>query len=101
MHWWLSGRKSRPDLPTDSFSAEVYQGQLIVAPSQRAVIVRLGHPKSQVLMPILSGLMFSQPSDEAGGKTQLLSPLLGTKAWDAATRRPVMSRAGRITVGPP
>ena len=42
-HWWLSRRKSRPDLPTDSFSAEGYQGQLLlVAPFQRAVIVRLG-----------------------------------------------------------
>ena len=42
-HWWLSRRKSRPDLPKDSFSAEGYQGQLLlVAPSQRAVIVRLG-----------------------------------------------------------
>jgi CubicO group peptidase (beta-lactamase class C family) len=42
-HWWLSRRKSRPDLPYDSFSAEGYQGQLLlVAPSQRAVIVRLG-----------------------------------------------------------
>ena len=42
-HWWLSRRKSRPDLPNDSFSAEGYQGQLVlVAPSQRAVIVRLG-----------------------------------------------------------
>ena len=92
-----------PDLPTDSFSAEGYQGQLLlVAPSQRAVrCVWDRHPKSQVLMPMLSGLMFSQPFDEANGKTQLLSPPLGTKAWDAATRRPVMSRAGRITVGPP
>ena len=42
-HWWLSRRKSRPDLPNDSFSAEGYQGQLLlVAPSQRAVVVRLG-----------------------------------------------------------
>ena len=42
-HWWLSRRKSRPDLPKDSFSAEGYQGQLLlIAPSQRAVIVRLG-----------------------------------------------------------
>ena len=42
-HWWLSRRKSRPDLPNDSLSAEGYQGQLLlVAPSQRAVIVRLG-----------------------------------------------------------
>ena len=42
-HWWLSQRKSRRDLPHDSFSAEGYQGQfLLVAPSQRAVIVRLG-----------------------------------------------------------
>ena len=42
-HWWLSKRKSRPDFPQDSFSAEGYQGQLLlVAPSQRAVIVRLG-----------------------------------------------------------
>ena len=42
-HWWFSRRKSRPDLPTDSFSAESYQEQLLlVAPSQRAVIVRVG-----------------------------------------------------------
>ena len=42
-HWWLSRRKSRQGLPDDSFSAEGYQGQLLlVAPSQRAVIVRLG-----------------------------------------------------------
>ncbi len=42
-HWWLSRRKSRPDLPNDSFSAEGYQGQLLlVAPYQRAVVVRLG-----------------------------------------------------------
>ena len=42
-HWWLSRRKSRPDLPNNSFSAEGYQGQLLlIAPSQRAVIVRLG-----------------------------------------------------------
>ena len=42
-HWWLSRRKSRRDLPKDSFSAEGYQGQLLlVAPSHRAVIVRLG-----------------------------------------------------------
>ena len=42
-HWWLSRRKSRPDLPNESFSAEGYQGQfLLVAPSKRAVVVRLG-----------------------------------------------------------
>ena len=42
-HWWLSRRKSRADLPQDSFSAEGYQGQLLlVAPSHRAVIARLG-----------------------------------------------------------
>jgi CubicO group peptidase (beta-lactamase class C family) len=42
-HWWLSRRKYRPDLPNNSFSAEGYQGQLLlIAPSQRAVIVRLG-----------------------------------------------------------
>ena len=42
-HWWLNRRKSRPDLPNESFSAEGYQGQLLlVAPSKRAVIVRLG-----------------------------------------------------------
>ena len=42
-HWWLSRRKSRRDLPKDSFSAEGYQGQLLlVAPSQRSVVVRLG-----------------------------------------------------------
>ena len=42
-HWWLSSRKSRPDLPKESISAEGYQGQLLlVVPSQRAVIMRLG-----------------------------------------------------------
>jgi len=42
-HWWLNRRKSRADLPDNSFSAEGYQGQLLlVAPSKRAVIVRLG-----------------------------------------------------------
>lgn len=42
-HWWLSSRKSRPDLPNDSYSAEGFQGQLLlIAPSQCAVIVRLG-----------------------------------------------------------
>ena len=42
-HWWLSRRKGRPDLPNNSFSAEGYQGQLLlVAPSHRAVVVRLG-----------------------------------------------------------
>lgn len=42
-HWWLSSRKSRPDLPDDSYSAEGFQGQLLlIAPSQCAVIVRLG-----------------------------------------------------------
>lgn len=42
-HWWLSRRQSRADLPNDSYSAEGYQGQLLlVSPSHRAVIVRLG-----------------------------------------------------------
>ena len=42
-HWWISRRKSRADLPNDSYSAEGYQGQLLlVAPTQRTVIVRLG-----------------------------------------------------------
>ena len=102
-HWWLSRRKSRPDLPYDSFSAEGYQGQLLlVAPSQRAVIVRLGQtPKKPGFDPMLSGLMFSQPFDKANGRAQFLSPPLGTNAWDAATRSPVISRAGRMTVGPP
>ena len=41
-HWWLSRRKSRPNLPIESFSAEGYQGQsLLVAPFQRTLIVRL------------------------------------------------------------
>lgn len=52
-------------------------------------------------MPMLSGLMFSQPFDKAIGRAQFLSPPLGTNAWDAATRSPVISRAGRMTVGPP
>ena len=48
-HWWLSQRKSRSKLPNDSFSAEGYQGQLLlVVPSQQAVIVRLGQtPKKR------------------------------------------------------
>ena len=52
-------------------------------------------------MPMPSGLMFSRPFDKANGRAQLLSPPLGTKAWDAATRSPVINRAGRMTVGPP
>ena len=52
-------------------------------------------------MPMLSGLMFSQPFDKANGRAQFLSPPLETNAWDAATRSPVISRAGRMTVGPP
>ena len=50
---------------------------------------------------MLSGLMFSQPFNEANGNAQPLSPPFGTKAWDAATRSPVINRAGRMTVGPP
>ena len=50
---------------------------------------------------MLSGLTFSQPFGEANGSAQFLSPPLGTNAWDAATRSPVISRAGRMTVGPP
>ena len=42
-HWWLSSKRRRPDLPRDSYSAEGYEGQLIlVVPSSKAVIVRLG-----------------------------------------------------------
>ena len=59
------------------------------------------HPKSRDLMPMLSGLTFSQPFGEANGSAQFLSLPLGTNAWDAATRSPVISRAGRMTVGPP
>ena len=50
---------------------------------------------------MLSGLMFSQPFDKANSRAQFLSPPLGTNAWDAATRSPVINRAGRMTVGPP
>ena len=50
---------------------------------------------------MLSGLMFSQPFDKANGRAQFLSPPLGTNAWDAATRSPVINKAGRMTVGPP
>ena len=59
------------------------------------------HPKSLVLMPMHSGLTFPQLFDEANGRAQFLSPPFGTNAWDAATRSPVISKAGRITVGPP
>ena len=42
-HWWLSSKRRRPDLPRDSYSAEGYEGQLIlVVPSSKTVIVRLG-----------------------------------------------------------
>ena len=42
-HWWLSSKSRRPDLPRDSYSAEGYEGQLIlVVPSSKTVIVRLG-----------------------------------------------------------
>ena len=50
---------------------------------------------------MLSRLIFSEPFDETSGKAQLSSSPFGTKAWDAATRSPVMSKAGRMTVGPP
>ena len=50
---------------------------------------------------MLSGLMFFQPFDKANGRAQFLSPPLGTNAWDAATRSPVINKAGRMTVGPP
>ena len=50
---------------------------------------------------MLSGLMFFQLCAEVNGKAQFLSSPLGTKAWDAATRSPVINRAGRMTVGPP
>ena len=42
-HWWLSSKRRRPDLPRNSYSAEGYEGQLIlVVPSFKTVIVRLG-----------------------------------------------------------
>ncbi|MDA7434887.1 serine hydrolase [Synechococcus sp. AH-601-J22] len=42
-HWWLSSKSRRPDLPRNSYSAEGYEGQLIlVVPSFKTVIVRLG-----------------------------------------------------------
>ena len=47
------------------------------------------------------GLMLSQPFDKENSSGQFLSPSLGTNACDAATRSPVISRAGRMTVGPP
>ena len=52
-HWWLSSKRRRPDLPRDSYSAEGYEGQLIlVVPSSKTVIVRLGQtPKRSSFNP--------------------------------------------------
>ena len=52
-HWWLSSKRRRPDLPRDSYSAEGYEGQLIlVVPSYKTVIVRLGQtPKRSSFNP--------------------------------------------------
>ena len=42
-HWWINKGKRRPDWPKTSFSAEGFQGQLVlIAPSHNAVVVRLG-----------------------------------------------------------
>ena len=42
-HWWINRGRRHPDLPRNSFSAEGYEGQmLLILPSDRAVIVRLG-----------------------------------------------------------
>ncbi|MGB1775722.1 MAG: serine hydrolase domain-containing protein [Synechococcus sp.] len=42
-HWWINRGRRHPNLPRSSYSAEGYQGQLLlVAPSHNAVIVRLG-----------------------------------------------------------
>ena len=42
-HWWINKGKRRPDWPKTSFSAEGFQGQLVlIAPSHNAIIVRLG-----------------------------------------------------------
>ena len=42
-HWWINRRLRKADWPRDSYSAEGYEGQLIlIAPSSDAVIVRLG-----------------------------------------------------------
>jgi CubicO group peptidase (beta-lactamase class C family) len=48
-HWWLSSKRRRPDLPRDSYSAEGYEGQLIlVVPSSKTVIVRLGQTPKRI-----------------------------------------------------
>lgn len=42
-HWWINRGRRHRDLPRNSFSAEGYEGQLLlVAPSHNAIIVRLG-----------------------------------------------------------
>ena len=52
-HWWLSSKRRRPDMPRDSYSAEGYEGQLIlVVPSYKTEIVRLGQtPKRSSFNP--------------------------------------------------
>lgn len=66
-HWWLSSKRRRPDLPRDSYSAEGYEGQLIlVVPSFNAVIVRLGQsPNSSFDPNDFGALMLAalQPQD--------------------------------------
>ena len=42
-HWWINRGRRHPDLPRNSFSAEGYEGQmLLIIPSDQTVIVRLG-----------------------------------------------------------
>lgn len=42
-HWWVNRGRRHEDLPRNSYSAEGFEGQLLlIAPSHNAVIVRLG-----------------------------------------------------------
>ena len=42
-HWWINRGRRHRDLPRNSFSAEGYEGQmLLIIPSDQTVIVRLG-----------------------------------------------------------
>ena len=47
-HWWVNQGRRHQDLPRNSYSAEGFEGQLLlIAPSHNAVIVRLGQTPDQ------------------------------------------------------
>jgi CubicO group peptidase (beta-lactamase class C family) len=68
-HWWLNGPDDGrprvwPDLPEDTFSAQGHDGQYVmVVPSRRAVLVRLGafDPDSLTVSRLMAGLLAGLP----------------------------------------